>query len=91
MPRSTRKSCVGSSTSSGVLVFFLIFVAGDPAVTILGPQARAEQIAIPDPGEAAPEVVRRLVAAEIDVFEVRHERRSLEEYFLELTEGPADA
>jgi len=27
------------------LVFFLIFVAGDPAVTILGPQARAEQIA----------------------------------------------
>ncbi len=27
------------------LVFFLIFVAGDPAVTVLGPQARAEQIA----------------------------------------------
>ncbi|MEM8607354.1 MAG: ABC transporter permease [Myxococcota bacterium] len=27
------------------LVFFLIFVAGDPAATILGPQARAEQIA----------------------------------------------
>jgi peptide/nickel transport system permease protein len=27
------------------LVFFLIFVAGDPAVTILGPQARAEQVA----------------------------------------------
>lgn len=27
------------------LVFFLIFVAGDPALTILGPQARAEQIA----------------------------------------------
>lgn len=27
------------------LVFVLIFVAGDPAVTILGPQARAEQIA----------------------------------------------
>ena len=27
------------------VVFFLIFVAGDPAVTILGPQARAEQIA----------------------------------------------
>ncbi len=27
------------------LVFFLIFVAGDPAVTILGPQARADQIA----------------------------------------------
>ncbi len=26
------------------VVFFLIFVAGDPAVTILGPQARAEQI-----------------------------------------------
>lgn len=27
------------------LVFFLIFIAGDPAVTVLGPQARAEQIA----------------------------------------------
>jgi len=27
------------------LVFFLIFVAGDPALTVLGPQARAEQIA----------------------------------------------
>ncbi|MEM7138292.1 MAG: ABC transporter permease [Myxococcota bacterium] len=27
------------------LVFFLIFVAGDPAATVLGPQARAEQIA----------------------------------------------
>lgn len=27
------------------LVFFLIFVAGDPAATILGPQARADQIA----------------------------------------------
>lgn len=27
------------------IVFFLIFVAGDPAATILGPQARAEQIA----------------------------------------------
>ena len=37
--------------------------------------------------EATPAVVRRLVEAGVDVFEARRERRSLEDLFMEVTQG----
>lgn len=64
------------------------------AIEALSETWSTQAIEIPETGsalrvaadrDAAPEIVRRLVAAEINVFGLQKERRSLEDFFLELT------
>jgi ABC-type multidrug transport system ATPase subunit len=58
-------------------------VAGDDAVHV--PEGSDGVLALDLPASAAPEVVRALVADDVDVHEVSASERSLEEVFFELT------
>ena len=57
-------------------------VAGDDRVRVDGDRVQLDLAA-----ERAPELVRRLVAAEVSVLEVRSVERTLEEVFFEMTRG----
>jgi len=57
-------------------------VAGDDRVRVDGDRLQLDLAA-----ERAPELVRRLVAAEVSVLEVRSVERTLEEVFFEMTRG----
>ena len=57
-------------------------------LSALGPvERREDELILSAPREAAPEAVRRLVTAAVDVLEVTTTTRSLEELFLDLTSG----
>ncbi len=90
-----RHGAVASLLSGGQTRLRLQVAAPEQAVSVLAPHWPVESVngwvhaqARPD---ESPDIVRRLVAANIDVHQVIVERRTLEDYFLDVTRGPAQA